>query len=328
MVYDSNGITKSLYSREEDKFLSVNLEAYLFSSKLFHESIAELMESELRNINPQNQISLQEAFSIKNMFTKIFETIKIIFSKIWEAFQTFDVMLTSMFKASDQLLAKNIKLLNKKYEKYAKNIKFKAALPNEQGFGYIMGNNGSDLSDEVISFARDAKRYISFNQDKDSSVDNIIMSMDTIRGKVLNTSPISEKDFKTKIDEYLFLPEKEYVGVSSEVFNMVKTVMQISPDLITRSWNRDCEKEMKTLLNEIKNLEKDYSNDSDESKYHDICKIKVYMVGCSQIISAIHKSFMAANLKLIKQCRKIFMTLIRTLKQPKSGEIESQEGDD
>lgn len=320
MVYDSSGITKSIQSKELDTFNMIELETYLYNSKVYHEALADLIQSDLEKLNPSNVKPLQEAFSIKGIFKAIGNAIRTVFSKIWEVIRSFGTVIGSLFQASDQVLVKNVKLLNAKYEMYGKYIKFKAILPRN-GADEIMGDCGYEFSNQIINAAKKAKEYIkSFKDNRESSVDGIITEMDSLRGKLFNENSVSEKDFKNKINDYLFLPKKEYIGIDSDLFEMIKVVMQTSPDMISRSWNRECEKEMNTLLKEIKTLEKDYSKDDDTSMSSEINKVKAYMVGCSHIIANIHMTYIQANVKLIRQCRALFMKLIKTIKQPKPEE--------
>lgn len=290
-------------------------ETELISQCNYHSVLAELCMSEL---NESSLSSLNESFSLSGIIRAIGDKLSEIFSKIKEVVHTVMTAKDSLFQFSDQLYrSTNVDFLNK-IAKYENKIRFKVSLPNTAIFKF--GDNGEDVNNEIISSASSyldkVKENIKSktNNDESSSVEE---DLNKLVCNTLKVEGITTKDIKKTIMSKFFLPEKEYVGLDEGLYQDICNTMKLSPTIIRTSWDRACEKQMKQLKSQALELQKTYKNDESSDTVKAVNRCRAYIIGCASIVSQVHMAYLETNIKGIRTYRKIYMTVLNTIKMPK-----------
>lgn len=314
MIYSNGQVVKSPEDIDFDSLYKFCMESCLFSMKNYNQSLEEIMEMDIKSLNS----SLNEAFSIKNIVTVIINGIKAVFAKIIEIYNSIELAFTSAFYASDQLLIKThghdknglartgVEVFREKAEKYGRNMRYKIAMPNPDK--HVFGSNGSEFSNKVLaSVTKVIKDYVSASDPssvwKDRDVEDM---MNKLRGEIIGKGSLTQKEFKEELDKSLII-ENSGVGITTDIVNHVIKTMHLSTKAIKNSWSKSAQQQMKALINEVNNLYK--INQSDESS---LANIKAYVNGALHIINVINMSYVTANIKFIRDARKLFLHVSKT----------------
>lgn len=310
MIYSSD--MKQIVN--DDNIFKLIKEAELMSLYNYHSIIAELCMSEL---NESSLNSLNESFSIGGIVRAIGDKISEVFAKIKEIVKTITMAKDSLFQFSDQLYKSTNFEFFKKLEKYDNKFKFKATLIDSNA----IGDNGSDINDKII---KGAKSYLDKVKEdiKNSKVENndtttVEQDLTDLVSKTLNVQSINIKDIKKTILNNLTLPEQEFVGLDEDILEATINTMKLSPIIIKNSWDRACEKQMKELKSQAIELGKSYKDDGNPETIKAINRCKAYIIGCTTIVSQVHMAYLEATVKGIRAYRKIYMTVLNTIKMPK-----------
>lgn len=309
MIYSSD--TKKPIN--DNNVFNLIREVELTSQYNYHTLLAELCMSELNNGN----IPLNESFSIKGIISSIWNKITEVFAKIKEVVHTVITAKDSLFQFSDQLYKSTSADFLKKIEKYENRIRYKVSIVNAD---FAFGDNGSDINDKIIASAKSYLNKVkdnlksNNNEDQDTSVEQDLAD---VAAKAIGVSSINIKDIKKTILSNIFLPEREYVGIDEYLYNNISTAMKLSPVIIKNAWDRACEKQMKELKSQAAELEKTYKNDESPDIIKAVNRCKAYILGCTNIVSQIHMAYLEANIKGIRAYRKIYTTVLNTIKMPK-----------
>lgn len=311
MIYSSD--TKGLING--NNAFKLIREAELVAQYNYHSVLAELCMSEL---NESSISSLNESFSLSGIVKAIWDKITEVFNKIKEVVHAVIVAKDSLFQFSDQLYKSTNADFLKKIEKYENKIRYKVSLPNTDIFAF--GDNGEDINNEIIS---SASSYLNKVREdiKSKTNNNVTSSVEEDLNKLicdtLKVENITTKDIKKTIISKFFLPEKEYVGIDEELYYNICNTMKLSPTIIKTSWDRACEKQMKQLKSQTTELQKSYKDDGSPDTIKAVNRCRAYIIGCASIVSQVHMAYLETNIKGIRTYRKIYTTVLNTIKMPK-----------
>ena len=312
MIYSNGNVIKSKFDQDYDALCKLSMESYLYTLKNYNRSLEGIIEA---GIQPSQ--SLCEAVNIKEAISNMAQAIKNVFHKIIEVIRSAYITINSALYASDQLITCNADIFKDKVDNFGKYIKYKILIPNRD----ILSENGSDYTDIVIDEVQDVVDKFISSDGINNILENVDIenTMNSLRGKLLNTNPITQAEFKKQLSESMFV-EKEGTGISNDLYNDIIQVMSASPEIIQRSWNKSAEKQMRELLNSVNKLNRK-NKDKDDNFKKSIAQMNAYINGSLHIITAIHHIYIIANIKLIKSYRKIFLKVIRSFPNNKKEQI-------
>lgn len=306
MVFESND--------NYDKLDLLIKESELLCEREYYATLSDIFSLELTRINESNISYLNESFNFKSVIDSIMNGISVAFEKIKEVIMTAAANINIFFKRSDQLFNATKALFLTKFDKYADKIRYKVSLPTED---FCLGENGYDISKKFINKTSEMINKLKQSINKNESLSDNEFDTSNLISEVLNNKDVNINNLKSYIKSTLFEEEREYVGVSDDLKYEIMDMMKLSPTLLTRSWSRDAENEMKELKKEVIKLEKDYKNSEDNNTLNLIYKCKAYIVACTSIVAKIHNAYIEANFKALHAYRKVYMKVINTIKTPK-----------
>lgn len=318
MIYSNGEVVKSHIDRDYDSLYKTCMESYVFTLKNYNESLTEVVETEAKLFG---HTSLNEAFNLKNFFAQLGQTIKTVFTKIIEVCQTIMITIKEKFYSSDQLIAAHIDKFKKRVEKYGKMISYDILMPNPSK--NVFGSNGSEYSNQIVTQVD--KIFIDFVNSK--GVDNSILDkdieavMNELRGKICDKDSLTSAELKSELEKTL-LVRKSGTGISQDIVNHVIKTMNLSPEALKSSWTKTSQSQMKEMLKTINRMSKVNENKVDENSF---MKMKAYINGSLHIINTINIAYVNANIKLIREARKLFLYIMQTVKMPDNKDNESTE---